>query len=430
MRARGLLGKMGVLAPAYFVQGLPFGFQAHSLQLYLLDAGVSIEGVGFASLLALPWMLKILWAPLVDGIYSERFGRRKTWIVPMQAAVASCCLGLAALPPGTEQLWPVLVAVFAMNLFAATMDIAVDGLAVSMLDERELGWGNVGQVVGYKLGMLVGGNLLLPVAERWGWSPTFAIMGGCVVPALLIALTMRERGPALGADEDPAPHACDSTGRRTLIREVFVALRRAMFVPGAVGFLVVVATYKLGESVGDAMFRPWLYANGFDKSDLGIAVGLPAALFSMVGSALGGWLAVRWSGLRAVAIAAVARVLPLIAIAAVALTSRPPGLNVAIALSVTESVFGGALTVTMFAAMMARVDPEIGGTHYTAMATLEVLGKAPGAVFSGVLVGSLGFGGAFVVAVVLSLAFLGALPFAMAGPASETDRPVVDGTSS
>ena len=34
-----------------------------------------------------PFALKLLWAPLVDAVYSSRFGRRKTWIVPVQAAI-------------------------------------------------------------------------------------------------------------------------------------------------------------------------------------------------------------------------------------------------------------------------------------------------------------------------------------------------------
>jgi len=422
-----LAAKIGLLVPAYFVQGLPFGFQAHALQLYLIDAGVRLEGVGFAGVLALPWMLKVLWAPFVDSWYSARFGRRKSWIVPMQAAIASTCLGLAMLPPTVEGLPVILAAIFGMNLFAATMDIAVDGLAVSMLDERELGIGNVGQVVGYKLGMVVGGNLLLPVAESHGWPMVFMVMGLCVVPPLAFTLWMREgdvvRGERLG-DGDAA--------RPGELRRILAALRRSLQEPGAGWFLAIVATYKLGESVGDAMFRPWLYLHGYDKSQLGLAVGLSAAIASMVGSGIGGVLAHWWPGLRGVAIAAVLRVVPLAALAGVALRGGPPALDVAVGLAVAESVFGGALTVTMFAAMMRRVDPEIGGTHYTALATVEVLGKSPGALLSGVLAVQIGFGGAFVVAALLSLAFLGLVPFAR-DPKPNSDRrsvsPVDDATS-
>ena len=34
-----------------------------------------------------PYSLKVLWAPIVDCVYSKRVGRRKTWTVPMQYIV-------------------------------------------------------------------------------------------------------------------------------------------------------------------------------------------------------------------------------------------------------------------------------------------------------------------------------------------------------
>eukprot|EP00957_Ditylum_brightwellii_P098640 7514157-Ditylum_brightwellii.AAC.1 len=33
-----------------------------------------------------PFSLKLLWAPTVDAVFSKRFGRRKSWLVPVQAA--------------------------------------------------------------------------------------------------------------------------------------------------------------------------------------------------------------------------------------------------------------------------------------------------------------------------------------------------------
>src|SRR5262249_35098151 len=120
--------KIALLASLYFAQGLPFGFQVTALPAYLRESGVSLAGLGFAGLLSLPWMGKALWAPLVD-----RARRRKSWIVPMQALLMVAC-GLAALVPPSSGLGLLLALVFFMNLFAATQDIAVDGLAVDMLE--------------------------------------------------------------------------------------------------------------------------------------------------------------------------------------------------------------------------------------------------------------------------------------------------------
>ena len=76
-----------------------------------------------------------------------------------------------------------MLSVLLMNLFAATMDIAVDGLAIDLLELRELGKGNIAQVVGYKIGMLTGGGLLVWASGWIGWEGLFLSM------AVLVALS-------------------------------------------------------------------------------------------------------------------------------------------------------------------------------------------------------------------------------------------------
>ncbi|HNN93617.1 MAG TPA: MFS transporter, partial [Pseudomonadota bacterium] len=71
-------------------QGLPFGFQKE-LSSFLRETGVSLDKIGFTRALSAPWMAKALWAPLVDRFGSERFGRRKSWIVPMLILLGLTC---------------------------------------------------------------------------------------------------------------------------------------------------------------------------------------------------------------------------------------------------------------------------------------------------------------------------------------------------
>ena len=100
-----------------------------------------------------------------------------------------------------------------------------------------------------------------------------------------------------------------------------------------------------------------------------------------------------------------------------------------IAVTTAEHFFGGALTTAMFAFMMSRVDRRIGATHYTALATVEVLGKAPAGILSGVLARAVGYHGVFAIATLLSVAFLGLLfpvrrAISAPGPGSRDPRPL------
>jgi MFS transporter, PAT family, beta-lactamase induction signal transducer AmpG len=385
--------RLALLSALYFVQGLPYGFQVTALPAYLRAQGVSLTGIGLLGILALPWMLKALWAPLVDRYWSPRWGRRRSWILPMQAAMAVAC-GIAALVPLPSGLPVVLGLVFLMNLFAATMDIAVDGLAIDVLGEDELGPGNSAQVVGYKAGMLTGGGLLVWASGRLGWSGLLAGMAVLVVAVMLITLAYREPPPRTRASELPR-----SMG------EVLVDVKRAFAVPGALTLVLFIGTYKMGESILDTMLKPLLVDRGFSVSDLGLWLGTYGMVASLLGSLAGGALATRVSLHTALVIASVLRVFPLVGEWGIA-AMNAPGARDVIAITIAEHVFGGMLTTVLFAFMMSRADPKIGATHYTVLATIEVLGKSPGSWLSGPLVERTSYATAFAVGVFLSLAFL------------------------
>ena len=137
------------------------GLGACMPMLFVERKVTSMEQAVFSTV-SYPFALKLLWAPIVDSLYSPRVGRRATWIVPVQAAIG----GLMMLAGGRVDrlLGPVggdgsqvdvraLTGLFlAFYFLAATQDIAVDGFALTALSEprRELGatCNAIGQTLG------------------------------------------------------------------------------------------------------------------------------------------------------------------------------------------------------------------------------------------------------------------------------------------
>jgi len=387
--------KLAPLLVLYFSQGLPFGFQASALPLLLRERGVSLQAIGFAGLLAAPWLLKAFWAPLVDRYGSVRLGRRKSWILPLQGLLALCAFAAAR----ADDPSALFALIFAMNLCAATQDIAVDGLAVSWLEPHELGPGNALQVVGYKLGMLTGGGLLVWASGTVGWSGVFDAMAVLMLGVLVLAVRIREPSPR------PAPD--DMTSGSTPVpsfAELIARLRGAWRQPAAPALIAVVLTYKMGESLADAMWKPMLFDRGFASEDVGLWSGTFGMLFSLAGSTAAGALARRWplaaalfwiGVLRAAGVAAQWWLSSLLAPTAAAV----------IVVTCIEHLFGGAITTVMFALMMRHADQRIGATHYTVLASLEVWGKLPLGVLSGVIAASLGYPALYAIASALCVAF-------------------------
>lgn len=48
------------------------------------------------SLASYPYSFKLLWSPIVDSVYSLTFGRRKSWVVPIQLMSAGMFLAWAS----------------------------------------------------------------------------------------------------------------------------------------------------------------------------------------------------------------------------------------------------------------------------------------------------------------------------------------------
>lgn len=67
----------------YILQGIPLGL-GHSLTFIMGSRNVSYGDQGTFSLAFWPYSMKLLWAPIVDSLYIKKFGRRKSWLVPMQ----------------------------------------------------------------------------------------------------------------------------------------------------------------------------------------------------------------------------------------------------------------------------------------------------------------------------------------------------------
>jgi PAT family beta-lactamase induction signal transducer AmpG len=390
------LGTVSLLTSLYLVQGLPFGFQSNALPLFMLRENVSLAKIGLAGALSLPWLLKPLWAPLVDKYGHLGFGRRKSWIVPLQFLLALACIGAAYSEPGAA-LPRLIVIVLLMNLLTATQDIAVDAFAVDRLGKEDLGLGNAAQVVGYKLGMLAGGGLLVALSVYTGWQGMFFSMAGLCLLVMLVLIFQRER-PAAGEPEQPH--------EKLPWRELVSRLWKALNVKGGLWLLLFVATYKIGEELATRMFGPWLVKQGNSPETVATWLGTWVMIASLLGSLFGGLLATRMRLLASVGWTAALRVLPLAGQWALVAGLIPLSAGSVIAIASVEHFFAGALTTCMFALMMSRVDKRIGGTHYTLLAAVEVFGKSPSALASGRIVELIGFPSTFLLAIGASVAFL------------------------
>ncbi|KAF7992891.1 hypothetical protein HCN44_005235 [Aphidius gifuensis] len=162
---RGDEGNIAILLFLYLLQGIPLGL-CSAIPMILQNRHVSYKQQAEFSFVQWPFSLKLLWAPVVDAIYFQKFGRRKTWLIPTQYLMGLFMLYLS----GHVETWLnndsqgpniglLTVLFFSLNVLAATQDIVVDGWALTMLKRKNVGYAStcnsVGQTAGYFLGYVL-----------------------------------------------------------------------------------------------------------------------------------------------------------------------------------------------------------------------------------------------------------------------------------
>ena len=226
-----------------------------------------------------------------------------------------------------------------------------------------------------------------------------------------------EGGRPLGSRvEAPAPvdPACRKVGARLamardrerdeLLTSVLGPCREARS-PAGRWLILFVGTYKIGETLVDSLYSSFLIDSGYTPAQIGGWLGIWGMVASTLGSLTGGFFASRLPILTAVALTSLLRVAAMGGECYLTFLSPPLPADI-LGVSLAEHFAGGALTTAMFAFMMMRVDKRIGASHYTVLASIEVLGKMPTGLFAGVMATHIGYRATFLLGTALSAVFL------------------------
>ena len=162
--------KLILIGSLYLAQGIPNGFFRHTVPVVFRDSGLSLEQIAlFYPALYAPWILKFIWSIFVDRFHSEKQGKYRSWIIPLQILTAGGLVGLANWQFGSA-ISTFVLGVALINLFSSMQDVSTDGQAVQILGYGERGWGNAVQVGTFWIGYVIGGGLILMLMNSLGWN--------------------------------------------------------------------------------------------------------------------------------------------------------------------------------------------------------------------------------------------------------------------
>ena len=375
-----LLVMVGAL---YLTQGVPLGIAMDALPSLLRQDGAPLRLLGLLPLVGLPWIVKFLWAPFVDNLWSRHWGKRRSWILPMQAMVTLSLASVALIGISADTTASVIALLLLAALASATQDTATDGLAAEQFAGVMLTRANMVQVAGTMIGFFLGGSGCLIFAGLFGRRLALLAMAGVALAALLLALLWRE---------PDSPQRDAARPRAGLLR----FLRRS---GGPVVLLIGLAT-AMTANAAFGLSRLFLVDRGWPIDAIGRIAMIGGVATIVIGCGAGGWLINR-VGLSRVLVGGVlcsglgALVWTLLASGSTA--SHP----VALAAILLGSIGSGSASVAaMTLAMRFAATGDQAGTDMTAVQSARDFGELATSSAAITLAAALGYPATFGIAVV------------------------------
>ena len=182
------------LALFYVAQGVPAGVTIIAIPAWAAANGASDEAV--ASLVAAAYAVpsfKFLIGPVVDRYVYIPMGRRRPWLIGAQVLMTLGWLGAAIIAPGPHDTALLIAVTFLVSGTTAVQDVAADGLATDILEERETGSAGAFTFGSAVISMAATGGLAGYLFQNFGSQATFLATLPLIAVVTILAIVVLER---------------------------------------------------------------------------------------------------------------------------------------------------------------------------------------------------------------------------------------------
>ena len=174
-----------------FAAALPYFLIFDTLSAWFRASGLSLDVIGFFSLVTLISSFKFLWAPFIDRtqvpVLTDWLGHRRSWMLVCQGLIMLGLWLIAGSDP-TVSLGRIAAFAFLVGFSSATQDIAIDAWRIEAAVVSKQGAMAAAYQWGYRIGMIVAGAAPLLLATSYGWNFSYAAMAALMLVGVLAVL--------------------------------------------------------------------------------------------------------------------------------------------------------------------------------------------------------------------------------------------------
>jgi PAT family beta-lactamase induction signal transducer AmpG len=284
--------------------GFPLALTASTLKTWIATHGISMKEVGAFAFIAIPYSLKFLWSPFIDGIripiLYKKFGQRRSWLFLIQTLMVIAIFFLAQSEPQSNLLYCATMATIVAFL-SASQDIVVDAYRIEKLPVNLQSMGVTMYIYGYRIGLYISGAALLIIADHSNWH--YAYYVGGIIMALALLVTIFSSEPEHKNQKSLQGY------HEHLTKMVIEPFKDFMQTSGWFYLIIFIVLFKLGDSVLGNLTQPFLIKTGFSLQEIALIVktyGLPSTL---LGTFIGGLIVHRFGLIHSLIFAAVIQML-------------------------------------------------------------------------------------------------------------------------
>ena len=178
----------------YVAQGVPIGLFWFAIPAWMAANGADAVDIAYVlGLTALPWSLKLVNGFLMDRYTLLAMGRRRVWLIGAQLVMIALFIACAMLSPGVKDIALLGAIGFAVNAATTFQDVAVDGLAVDIMEEEERARASGMMFGGQSIGMALSTAISGAVIVAYGPGAAYLLSALFIGLVTLFVFATRER---------------------------------------------------------------------------------------------------------------------------------------------------------------------------------------------------------------------------------------------
>ena len=374
------------------ISGVSLLITGNTLNFWLAKSGFSKETLGLFALVALPYSINFLWAPIFDKFQvpflSKYFEQKLGWVTLLCAMMSLFTFILSFIAPNK---YPLCFAILSccISFFATSKDSVLGALRIELLTTNEQATTAGIYVSGYRIGMMISGSGAIFLSAYTSWSNVYKFLSllCIIIPIILVLIIKRSAN-------DTQIKITQGSGIKQTLYTIF-NLKNIFLI------LLFLVLYRLPDNFISIMLNAFMLDLTFNEIEIALYSKTLGTIGSIFGSLIAGFFLHRMTIQQGLMKFGIVHILAHVMLIIQALYGKS---IMIMAISViVESITGGMCMSAYMAFITSMCTGKYKATQYSIFSAVMGLSRSLFPSLSGIIAAQLGWVGFFSVCMLISI---------------------------